>query len=118
MKKEILLNSEKLRVANRNTKICSKCGVTKLINDFNWKVLNKRLNNECGPCQMDRDNARHSSSIHSFVRMKILNKISECKRGRRGKYTNLDFDSFWQIRGDQTKFFGVVCPYSEVKIIF
>ena len=31
MKKEILLNSEKLRVANRNTKIFSKCGVISLI---------------------------------------------------------------------------------------
>jgi len=118
MKKEILLNSEKLRVANRNTKICTKCGVTKLINDFNWKVLNKRLNNECGPCQMDRDNVRHSSSIHSFIRMKILNKISECKRGRRGKYTNLDFDSFWQIWEDQYKLFGILCPYSGVQMTF
>ena len=107
MKKEILLNSEKLRVANRNTKICSKCGVTKLINDFNWKVLNKRLSNECASCAMDRDK-RHSSSIHSFVRMKIKNKISECKRGRRGKYMNLDFDSFWQIWEDQYKLFGIV----------
>ena len=118
MKKEILLNSEKLRVANRNTKICSKCGVTKLINDFNWKVLNKRLSNECGVCALNRDNERHSSSIHAFVKMLIRNKISDCKRRKKEKYTSLNLDSFLKIWEDQYKLFGVLCPYSGVQMTF
>ena len=115
MKKEDL-DSKKLRVANRNTRICSKCGVTKLINDFNWKVLNKRLSNECSKCAMERDNNRHSASIHTYIKMLIKNKISDCKRGKRGKYISLDHDSFFKIWERQFEKFGSICPYSGVEM--
>ena len=70
------------------------CGITKTINDFNWKVLNKRLSNECGSCAMDRDNTRYSSSIHSFIKMLIKIKYLIVKEVEEGNLSNLDFESF------------------------
>ena len=65
---------------------------------------------------MERDNNRHSASIHTYIKMLIKNKISDCKRGKRGKYISLDHDSFFKIWERQFEKFGSICPYSGVEM--
>tara|TARA_R100000655_G_scaffold106557_1_gene155998 strand:+ start:1676 stop:2278 length:603 start_codon:yes stop_codon:yes gene_type:complete len=115
MKKEGL-DSKKLKASKFYTKICTRCGVTKKVNDFHWKVLDKRLSAECSVCAIDRDNNRYSASIHTYIKMLIKNKISDCKRGKRNKFISLNHFSFFKIWKDQFSKFGVHCPYSGVEM--
>lgn len=115
MKKEEL-DSKKLRVFKFFTRICSMCGVTKTINDFHWKVFDLRLSAECAACAIDRDNIRYSANIHSFVKMLIKNKISDCKRGKRNKFISLNHVTFLKVWKNQFAKFGATCPYSGVEM--
>ena len=117
MKKEDL-DSKKLKVSTTYTKICSICGITKIVDHFRWKVTSKRLSAECRDCANNRDNSRYSSSIHVYVKMLIKNLISDCKKGKRKELFNLNLESFLGIWKKQFIKFGISCPYSGIDMTF
>ena len=101
------------------TRVCSKCGKRKSTFQFHWKTdyrtkhrIVKRLQRQCGPCRVKKDNDKYSATADTYIRrrIQILQQESHKYRGR--KKVQLSYDKIFTIWKKQFNKTGLTCPLS------
>jgi len=101
------------------TRVCTTCGKRKSTLQFHWKTdyqtkhkIVKRLQRQCGPCRVKKDNDKYSASAEAYIKRKISNLLQSCHRHRGRKKVLLDHSKFYNEWKKQSIKTGLTCPLS------
>ena len=101
------------------TRVCSGCKKRKSTLQFHWKTdyrykdkVTKRLQRQCGPCRVKKDNDKYSASAEAYVKRKISNLLQSCHRHRGRKKVSLERSKFYDEWKKQSLKTGLTCPLS------
>ena len=101
------------------TRVCSYCKKRKSTLKFHWKTdyqtknkVTKRLQRQCGPCRVQKDNNKYSATADTYLRRKILTLQQDSHRHRGRRKFLLNYDKFFKIWRKQFKKTGLKCPLS------
>ena len=107
------------------TRVCTKCNKRKSTLQFHWKTdyrykdkVTKRLQRQCGPCRVKKDNDKYSSSADAFLKRKIATLLQDCHRYRGRKKVTLTSDKFFNEWTKQKVKTGLICPISGEKMTY
>ena len=107
------------------TRVCIKCNKRKSTLQFHWKTdyrykdkVTKRLQRQCGPCRVKKDNDKYSSSADAFLKRKIATLLQDCHRYRGRKKVTLTSDKFFNEWTKQKVKTGLICPISGEKMTY
>ena len=107
------------------TRVCSQCNKRKSTLLFHWKTdyrykdkVTKRLQRQCGPCRVKKDNDKYSSSADAFLKRKIATLLQDCHRYRGRKKVTLTSDKFFNEWTKQKVKTGLICPISGEKMTY
>ena len=105
------------------TRVCTKCNKRKSTLQFHWKTdyrykdkVTKRLQRQCGPCRVKRDNDKYSSSAEAYLKRKIATLLQDCHRYRGRKKVSLTSNKFFNEWTKQKAKTGLTCPISGEKM--
>ena len=101
------------------TRVCSHCKKRKSTLKFHWKTdyrykdkITKRLQRQCGPCRVKKDNNKYSASADAYLRRRIQILQQDCHRHRGRKKVLLNYDKFYNEWKKQFNKTGLTCPLS------
>jgi hypothetical protein len=101
------------------TRVCTTCGKRKSTLQFHWKTdyrtkhkIVKRLQRQCGPCRVKKDNDKYSATADIYLRRKISILKQDCYRHRGRKRVLLTYDKFFNEWKKQFNKTGLTCPLS------
>ena len=101
------------------TRVCSYCKKRKSTLKFHWKTdyqtknkVTKRLQRQCGPCRVQKDNNKYSATADTYLRRKILTLQQDSHRHRGRRKFLLNYDKFFKIWRKQFNKTGLKCPLS------
>ena len=107
------------------TRVCTTCKKRKSTLLFHWKTdyrykdkVTKRLQRQCGPCRVKKDNDKYSSSADAFLKRKIATLLQDCHRYRGRKKVTLTSDKFFNEWTKQKVKTGLICPISGEKMTY
>ena len=105
------------------TRVCTTCKKRKSTLLFHWKTdyrykdkVTKRLQRQCGPCRVQKDNDKYSSSADAYLKRKIATLLQDCHRYRGRKKVSLNHDKFFNEWKKQKAKTGLTCPISGEKM--
>ena len=105
----------KLSIVKRSVKKCSKCGIEQSLNEFYFKAGKRRLQAECRTCLNGSRMKKHSSSPAEYIDYLTKNLRNNSSHKKR-KESKLQRHEFLEIFKKQFERFGVLCPYSGLKM--
>ena len=109
--------SVKYRIEKRSTKQCSKCGITKNLQEFYFKAGKRRLQAECRTCLNTSRIKKYSSSPIEYIDYLTKNLRNRSDKKKR-KESLLKRHEFLEIFRLQFERFGIHCPYSGIEMTY
>ena len=101
------------------TRVCSYCKKRKSTLKFHWKTdyqtknkVTKRLQRQCGPCRVQKDNNKYSATADTYIRRRIQILQQDCHKHRGRRKFLLNYDKFFKIWRKQFNKTGLKCPLS------
>ena len=101
------------------TRVCTTCKKRKSTLLFHWKTdyrykdkVTKRLQRQCGPCRVQKDNDKYSATAEAYLKRRIGTLKSTCHKHRGRKKVLLTANQFYNVWKKQRDKTGLQCPLS------